>query len=116
MANNQFDSCLAELSAAQSAEFGTYCHATIGGQHVECFIETALFNDAIPDVGGGVTQKGTQRIIVRKALLNAGTDWVDGQPPINTTETNVLGIDGYVLDVDEIQGILYITTGLPSGQ
>ena len=64
--------------------------------------------------GGGVTQEGTQTIMVKKSALTSFSKYPNGEPPINTTPTLVLGVSAYVLSVNNRLGILYIQTGFPA--
>ena len=113
---NAFASALDELVACQSAEYGTACVATIGTMaDVPCVIGANVFTDEIAD--GGIAQRGTQVLQVKKSLLTDYSDTVkfpNGEPP-KFTPTIVRGQAMVVLDVDERDGIFYITTGDPSG-
>lgn len=118
--SNTFDACLAELAACQGTERGTPALITIGegdeAQTVACVIQTDQFNSAFPTDGGGETESGIQQVMVQKSLLTPGADWVNGEPPINYTPTSIDGVSQYVIGVNQIQGVLYITTGQPAGQ
>ena len=111
---NAFTDCLAELSACQTAEFGTPCVATIGAQTVACVILEEPFNPII--VEDGVSQSGQQTIMVDKALLTSFATAPNGEPPINVTPTVVLGVKAFVLSVNNRLGVLHITTGFPIAQ
>ena len=110
---NAFTAALAELSACETAEFGTPCVAKIGTQEVACVILEDPFNSVLAD--GGVSQSGMQTIMVDKALLTSFADEPNGEPPINVTPTVVLGVEAFVLGVNNKLGVLYITTGFPAG-
>ena len=111
---NEFASALSELAACQTAEFGTSCVATIGSQTVEAVIGENPFNSVV--LPGGQSEAGSQLVMVKKSLLTSFAAEPNGEPPINTTPTVVRGVAGYVLGVNEKDGILYITTGRPEAQ
>lgn len=111
---NAFTDCLAELSACESAEFGTPCVAKIGNQTVACVILEEPFNPVILE--GGTSQSGQQTIMVSKALLTSFAGEPNGEPPINDTPTLILGVSAFVLSVNNKLGVLYITTGFPAAE
>lgn len=111
---NAFQECLAELAACETAEFGTSCVAKIGTQTVACVLLEEPFNSIIVDAG--VSQAGRQTIMVSKALLTSFADAPNGQPPINDTPTEILGIKAFVLNVVDRLGVLYIQTGFPAAE
>jgi len=111
---NEFQSCLAELAACESAEFGTPCVAKIGNQTVAAVLLDEPFNSVIVD--GGESQGGTQLIMVSKALLTSFARCPNGEPPINDTPTVVNGISAFVLNVTNKLDVLYITTGFPAAE
>lgn len=107
---NQFANAHDELVACQSAEFGTACEATIGTQTVAAVVGAMMFADEL--VPGGVAMQGTQVVAVKKSLLTSFADEPNGEPP-KFTVTSIRGVTAQVLDVDERDGIFYITTGDP---
>lgn len=109
---NAFTSALAELSACESAEFGTPCVAKIGNQTVACVVLEDPYNPVILD--GGTSQAGQQTIMVDKALLTSFASAPNGEPPINDTPTVILGVKAFVLAVNNKLGVLYIQAGFPA--
>ena len=108
---NAFASAHDELAACQSAEYGTACVATIGTQTVSAVIGAIAFQDEL--VAGGIATSGSHIVAVKKSLLTDFSAQPNGEPP-KFTATTIRGISAVVLDVDERDGILYITTGDPS--
>ncbi len=116
---NAFASAHDELAACQSAEFGAACEAKIGTQTVAAVIYENGMQDIFAPSGGGIAQSGTQMIAVKKSLLTNYADTLkfpNGEPPKNKTPTVIRGIEAFVLDVNERDGIFYITTGDPAAR
>lgn len=89
---------------------------TIGTQTVAAVIYANMLTNTIPDGGGGLTEGGTQLVAVTKALLTDFAGEPNGEPPKNVTKTIVRGVEAFVLEVDERDGVFYITTGNPEAQ
>lgn len=104
-------------AAAQARWTGLACEATIGTQTVSATIYENGFQDIFAPNGGGISQSGMQMISVTKSLLTDFADTVkypNGEPPKNTTPTVIRGVEAFVLNVNERDGIFYITTGDPA--
>ncbi len=112
---NAFASAHDELAACQSAEYGTACVATIGTMtSIACVIGTNAFGDVL--LPGGVGESGSQMLAVKKSLLTDYADTVkypNGEPP-KFTPVTVRSQAHVILDVDERDGIFYITVGDPT--
>jgi len=111
---SQVTAAFAQLVAVQAQATGLPCVATIGSQTVAAVISENPFNDVILE--GGVSQSGAQYLMIDKSLLTDFAKEPNGEPPINVTPTIVRGVTGFVLSVNEKDGIFYITTGRPEAQ
>ncbi len=110
---SDFTECQAELAACQAEVSGLACEATFPSQTVAAVIETNRTEDILAPQGGGIALAGAQIIRVTKALLTSFSDPVKyptGEPPKGTLVT-VRGNQYEVIDVNDADGILYITLG-----
>ena len=83
-------------------------------QSIACVIGTNAFGDVL--LPGGVGESGSQMLAIKKSLLTDYADTVkypNGEPP-KFTPVTVRGQDHVILDVDERDGIFYITVGDPT--
>jgi len=106
--------CLAELAEAQAEVTELPCEATIGSQTVAAVISENPFESVILE--GGVSQSGSQFLMIDKSLLTDFAEEPNGEPPINDTPTIVRGVHAFVIACTEKDSVLYIQTGRPETQ
>lgn len=102
--------CQAELVATQAEVTGLACEAIFPKQTVAALIETNRTTDILAPQGGGIALDGSIIIRVTKTLLTSFASEPNGEPPKQTLVT-VRGQEYEILDVDDADGILYITLG-----
>jgi len=81
---------------------------------IPCVVGMNAFGDVLLPGGGG--ESGSQLLAIKKSLLTDYADTVkfpNGEPP-KFTPVTVRGQDHVILDVDERDGIFYITVGDPT--
>jgi len=82
---------------------------------IPCVVGMNAFGDVLLPGGGG-GESGSQLLAIKKSLLTDYADTVkfpNGEPP-KFTPVTVRGQDHVILDVDERDGIFYITVGDPT--
>ena len=103
------------LVTSQARWTGLSCVATIGTMSaIPCVVGMNAFGDVL--LPGGVGESGSQMLAIKKSLLTDYADTVkypNGEPP-KFTPVTVRGQDHVILDVDERDGIFYITVGDPT--